>query len=1222
MLPPHEQKKLLGIYESRNFSAAERYAETLTQRYPHDAFGWKVLGSCLHKNGHIKKAQETLQRSLDIKANDAQTQHLMARAWYDLGEPQKALGYAREAIALEPGFAQGHFTVAEILTESDLDKEALEHALKAEELGYEKTACLFIRGHIQTKRRHYQEALNIVQELVRVDPDNPFVQNEIANLYKDLGQFDQAEAAYRKAMALDADFDVAFSNLLVCMHYNPDVSSENILDTIKQWENQFPSQPDQYQHASSSAVANKVIRLGMVSSGFRMHPVGQMILTGLERLNPGFELHFYSTNNADDDLTQRLKKVATSWNLVRHLEQDELADRIHQDGIDILLDLSGYGEGSRLRTMSYKPAPLIIKWVGGLINTMGLSSFDYLISDNIETPEGVDDWYTEKLIRMPNDYICYLPAPDAPPITALPAMSNGYITLGCFNNPAKINPELLGEWAKLMHELPNSRLFLKSGQYDSQDYCDRIRTIMHEHGISAERLLLEGPSNHRQLLEAYNKVDIALDTWPYSGGLTTCEAFMMGVPVVTYPGPTFAGRHSATHLINAGMSELVTGSWDEYRQRVIELASDIPNLSVIRACLRQFLMQSPVCDAEKFGKHFSTAMRAVWQRHCESKKPAALSLNSEGSAYFDNEKTAVSIQKPSTEGITAIDAHITQSLQSQWAQVSFNILLSNNPANKKSHDLPAPLIVSLTSYPKRFSTLPFTLQALLSQTIKADHIVLWIAHEDRECLDGNIRSFENRGIEIRFCEDLRSYKKIIPALEYYKDCFIVTADDDLYYKPTWLEELTGSYRHEKEVVAHRAHKIVLDKNGSPAPYKMWEWEYSNSQTASELIFPTTGYGTLFPPNIFHPDVRKREIFEKLSPDADDVWLYWMCRLNNATFRVTGGQPPFTTWPESQLETLWHHNVLDAGNDEKLSSLIGHYGSIFDKKNKSGQRQHPLTNYKDENFLFIIGCGRSGNTLMRKLLMEHLDVFIPPENYVLGTQIHHFLRMSNTEWPHIVQDFLNTFKSQKDFEAFGVNDISSFKKKAITWPESERNFSRLVIRLYNWLAAQQGISPKWLGDKTPLNTLNLEYILNAFPNAKFIFMERDPFDVVSSYMEAGIYTDATEAARRWKNSYLSWKKQLSHKGKNQQVLIKYEDFVTKPEETVKNIGKTFGVPKRSNNKDRKIALGDVDLLAHHGNVKKTTFTSSIGKGRKKLKSDDIFAIEKELGDLITQRSYSL
>ncbi|RKR06111.1 putative O-linked N-acetylglucosamine transferase (SPINDLY family) [Kushneria sinocarnis] len=643
--PPQEQKKFLELYNARSFIEAEHYAEKLTQRYPKDAFGWKVLGSCLHKNGQIMKAKDALSQSLQINTNDAQAQHLMARTWYDLGDPTQAMAYANKALTLEPSFSQGHHTLAEVLTESGNYQNAFDHACKAEELGYERTSCLLTKGHLFIKLGRYNEAKQTYEMLISEIPENIHFLNDIANLYKDLGQFSFAEKYYHRACEIDPDYQAAFSNYLICKHYNPECSGNEIYHAIRQWESRFSLNRTPFQHIPANNSSDKIIRIGLVSSGLRLHPVGQMICAALEQHLGGMEFHAYSTNNTNDHITERLKKCTKSWHLVRHLNQEELAEKIQKDEIDILFDLSGYGDGSRLKTMSYKPAPIIVKWVGGLINTMGLPAFDYLLSDRFETPESSDNFYTEKLIRLPNDYICYTPPNYAPSIKALPALYNSFITLGCFNNPAKINRVLLGEWAKIMQDLPESRLLLKSIQYSSSEYCDFIRDVMYEYGISADRLILEGPSKHRELLDSYNRVDIALDTWPYSGGLTTCEAFMMGVPVVTLPGPTFAGRHSATHLINAGMPELVTSSWEEYRQRVVELASDIPNLSVIRACLRQFLIQSPVCDAEKFGKHFSTAMRAIWQRYCEGNKATALKITEEGGVFEEKGEKFYGLQK-------------------------------------------------------------------------------------------------------------------------------------------------------------------------------------------------------------------------------------------------------------------------------------------------------------------------------------------------------------------------------------------------------------------------------------------------------------------------------------------------------------------------------------------------------------------------------------------------
>lgn len=246
-------------------------------------------------------------------------------------------------------------------------------------------------------------------------------------------------------------------------------------------------------------------------------------------------------------------------------------------------------------------------------------------------------------------------------------------------------------------------------------------------------------------------------------------------------------------------------------------------------------------------------------------------------------------------------------------------------STSKSHGLAAPLIVSLTSYPERFAKLPLTLKCLLSQSIAADRVILWIAHEDKNALTSAILDLQQVGLEIAYCDNLRSFKKIIPALQLYPDSFIVTADDDLYYWPTWLEELIESYQgNAKEVVCHRGHQIFLRQDGLPLPYIQWESETQNLE-ASPLIFQTGGAGALYPPKIFHDDVLNAEVFSKLCPNADDVWLYWMMRLNGGVARKIGIKHALYSWPQSQKTALFHKNVYGGGNDRQINRMIKIYG---------------------------------------------------------------------------------------------------------------------------------------------------------------------------------------------------------------------------------------------------------------------------------------------------------
>lgn len=618
-------------------------AKKLIQQHPEQPSGWKALGTILVKAGQHSESLDALSHAQELAPNDHEIYDLLATAEAGLGNPEKAIGLLNQALEINPRFAQGHFSLAKVLNNRAQHMLAIEHINQAIELAPNRNDIFSYKGNILIGLHCYDEAIAVFDELIKRQPKNYSHWNNAANLRRDTGRLEEADKYYRKAIELTSSA-VPFSNRLTALHYQPSYSREAILEVCKEWDARFAPSQVAPRPSPIDRTPQRRIRIGMVSDGFRQHPVGRMIVTVLENLkDSGLETYAYSTNDAADPLTIRIRHAVDKWLPIQHLSDENFSQKIRDDEIDILIDLCGHNSGNRMQVMAQEPAPLIVKWVGGLINTTGLKAIDYLISDNIETPPGVDNFYTEKLIRLPNDYICYAMPNKTPEVQALPALKNDYITFGCFNNPTKTNDVLLAEWAKLMHCLPASRLFLKGHQYNSPELCDRIRDTLASHGVSNERLTIEGPSRHFELLEAYNRVDIALDPWPYSGGLTTCEAMLMGVPVVTMPGPTFAGRHSATHLTNAGMPELVTNSWDEYRQRIIGLASDLQSLSTIRTHLRDILLQSPVCDGPNFAKHFTAAMRAIWQRYCEGKAPAALMLNKQSEAQFEDEQHPVEI---------------------------------------------------------------------------------------------------------------------------------------------------------------------------------------------------------------------------------------------------------------------------------------------------------------------------------------------------------------------------------------------------------------------------------------------------------------------------------------------------------------------------------------------------------------------------------------------------
>lgn len=244
---------------------------------------------------------------------------------------------------------------------------------------------------------------------------------------------------------------------------------------------------------------------------------------------------------------------------------------------------------------------------------------------------------------------------------------------------------------------------------------------------------------------------------------------------------------------------------------------------------------------------------------------------------------------------------------------------------EKPHHLPAPLIISLTSYPPRYGTLAMTLRSILRQTIKADRVILWIAHEDAALLPKQVMNLTKHGLEIMFTDDLKSHKKTIPTLEHFPDAYIATADDDIYYWPTWLEELTYNVIPGAHVVhCHRAHYITTNAQGEYLPYDQWVYQ-TPFRGESLGLFPTSGAGALYYPGAFCPEVLDRETLLSLCPYADDVWLYWMGRMNGTTYKTIGQPRDLFVWSESQDSGLYHYNVLQYGNDVQIKKMAEKYG---------------------------------------------------------------------------------------------------------------------------------------------------------------------------------------------------------------------------------------------------------------------------------------------------------
>ncbi len=333
-------------------------------------------------------------------------------------------------------------------------------------------------------------------------------------------------------------------------------------------------------------------------------------------------IYCYSDTPRRDAITERFIAAADCWRDTEKLSDDALAEQIRRDKIDILFDLGGHLGGNRLLLFARKPAPIQVKWVG-YPGSSGLTAMDYLLADRFHVPppspptplpEGEGSYRAERVLRLPDGYICFDPPVEAPEVGTLPALERGHVTFGSVNNPAKITPGVVAAWAEILGRVPGSRLVLRYAGFEQQGTRRRYEELFSARGIGPERLDFLGFAPHAAMLKDYNRIDIALDPFPYSGGITTCEALWMGVPVITLPGKTFAGRHSLSHLTNVGFTETVAEDLPEYIGMAVRLAGDLPRLAKWRSELRGRMARSPLCDGPRFADNLMNTLRGLSRR--------------------------------------------------------------------------------------------------------------------------------------------------------------------------------------------------------------------------------------------------------------------------------------------------------------------------------------------------------------------------------------------------------------------------------------------------------------------------------------------------------------------------------------------------------------------------------------------------------------------------------
>jgi predicted O-linked N-acetylglucosamine transferase (SPINDLY family) len=361
------------------------------------------------------------------------------------------------------------------------------------------------------------------------------------------------------------------------------------------------------------------LRIGYVSPDFRSHAVCSFSMPLISSHNrQEFEIYLYANVEDPDAITQEFRQQADAWRDIFGMPNDQAAQLIRDDQIDILIDLAGHTSGNRLLVFAQKPAPIQVTYLGYPATT-GMETIDYRLTDAHADPPGLTDAFcTEKLVRLPQTTWCFKARLRSSDVSPLPAISNGYVTFGSFNNFSKTNEPLYDLWAKVLHAVPNSRLLFKARPFSSQAVLSRVAARFDQLGVARDRVDLRRWVPLPDHLAAYNSVDIALDSFPYHGTTTTCEAMWMGVPTITLAGDSHLSRVGLSLMTNAGLGQFVAQNKREYVEIAANLAKDIPKLAALRARLRSQMSASPLMDKAAFARNVESAYRQMWRAWCEA----------------------------------------------------------------------------------------------------------------------------------------------------------------------------------------------------------------------------------------------------------------------------------------------------------------------------------------------------------------------------------------------------------------------------------------------------------------------------------------------------------------------------------------------------------------------------------------------------------------------------
>ena len=622
-LGPATEGILVALYAEGRYTEALQFAQRMTENLPQQGFGWKALGTILNELGRNSDALTAMQQAAELMPEDAETHSNLGNILRVLGQLDDATISYRRAVEINPDFAVVHCHLGVIMQELGQFDDAVASYRRALEIKPDFALVHNNLGVTLQELGQFDNAVACYERALFLKPDLAEAHASLGNALRDLGNIQEAALSYQRALEFKPGLIKVHSVLLFANNFLANQSARVLLSEARQYGEMLSKLSPPFLDWPNESDPDRLLRIGMVSGDLRNHSVGHFVdgvIRSLSRSSYGrLELIAYSNNSRLDAVSNRIKASCHGWHTVVGLSDADLAKRIRDDDIDILIDLSGHTAYNRLPMFALKPAPVQVSWLGYFATT-GVQAMDYLIADPWTVPEAEEFHFTEKICRLPETYLCFTPPDIDVQVGALPVLSKGYITFGCFNNLTKMNDSVVALWARVLNAVPGSRLFLKAKQLGEATVCQSVISRFAIHGIDRERLILEGGAPRSELLVAYRRVDIALDPFPYPGGTTSIESLWMGVPVLTLSGDRFLSHIGESILQNAGLPEYIAADQNSYVALAVLHAGDLSRLEILRSGLRQQVLDSPLFDAPRFAHHFEAALRGMWVQWCNQQQ--------------------------------------------------------------------------------------------------------------------------------------------------------------------------------------------------------------------------------------------------------------------------------------------------------------------------------------------------------------------------------------------------------------------------------------------------------------------------------------------------------------------------------------------------------------------------------------------------------------------------